>query len=488
MKVAYIGNTCNNSYSFLKMFRKYGTQGVLYYDQSQHPQTFPESEDPGLLKENPSWLKPLTNGDLGSHPWHSPSFKLLEELKTFDVLHCEDVGLLWAQQSGRPYHWHVYGYDLHNYSFWSYWLTTYTFEHFVAYPEKLTAAIRYRRAISQANSVNVGQWFPYRKKAIDLLRKILPEDRVSHLLFTIDTEKFCPGTTEGMAELLRKTGNNIQVKGLKIFHPTRIMFQSKKEYNYASDKLVRVLRKFTETGREFTLVVIKKENPDEEAFVKLVQELGLEGRVAYIPFQPRNKMIAWYRASDLVTNEFDFGSIGSISLETLACGTALMTAYRTEHDDPNFFMPDFDCAPPVFSANSETDVLNKLILCADNPVLRKQKAIEGRAWVLRNCSDAALFSRYMSIYQSCIRNHPVVTETLYFDEPTSKELQRINNKISGNDLNTALHETALALDKYAESPILLFILETILEKLGFKNLAFFLREQLDDLNIEVRAA
>ena len=153
MKIAYLGNTCNNSYSFLKAFRKFGLSGTLYYDTEQHPQTFPESENKDLFKPTCKWLKPFGTNEKGIHPWIRPTQHLLDEISKYDILHCEDVGLLWANLTGKPYYWHIYGYDLHKFPFFSFWLLSHSIRNFEICPEYLTAPIRYRNSILHANAI-----------------------------------------------------------------------------------------------------------------------------------------------------------------------------------------------------------------------------------------------------------------------------------------------------------------------------------------------
>ena len=485
MKIAFLGNTCNNSYSFIKSFADFGLDGHLYFDETWHPQTFPISEDKDLIKNNDYSIFPYGHTEKGLRPWISPSKNFLEKISQYDVIHCEDIALIWAQLTKKPYHWHVYGYDLHKYPFFSFWLLSYKINTLFQHSEYLASAIRYRRAISNANSINIGQWFPFRKKSIEMIKNISSNNRISHLFFPIDTNLFLPQKKITIDNLFDSNKIKIKPHGLLIFHPTRIMYTDKNEYHYASDTFASILKKLSETGRDFTLIVVRKGNPDEAPFEQLLRDYKLHHRVAWIPFQPRADLIPWYCACDLTTNEFGFGSIGSISLETMSCGTPLMTAYRTEYPDPNFFLPDFDSHPPIFSANSEDEALKNLIIAHDNPELRKQKGREGREWVLRNCSGEALYPKFMRIYQRAIKNHPVPTFRPHYPEPDPLKLRVIGLHLKNNDFQGALAELAYALDDNPEHPLLLGTLVNLFRGIGASPLARSLLRQLEELEIEV---
>jgi glycosyltransferase involved in cell wall biosynthesis len=407
---------------------------------------------------------------------------LLQELSDYDVIHCEDVGLLWAYQTGRPYVWHPYGFDLARFPNWSFRLNHYQIDVLQRFPEWLTAPIRYRRAIAGASFVQVGQWVLHNKKSYHLLDK-LAKDRLVHLFLLIDTMKYRPETNVDMQELFKTANIGIEAKGLKIFHPTRIMFSSKTEYNFGSDLLLRVLKRFKDTGREFTFVWVRKGNSDEVLFDNLLSEYGLSENAATIPYQPRSELISWYNASDLVTNEFGFGGFGSISLEALACGTPLLTAFRTEYPDPTFFLPSFDSLPPIYFANSEDLALKQLILCADDPDLRERKAREGRNWILRNCSPEALAPRFLAMYQQALDNHPVDPIVPEYPDPTPQQLKAIELNIKNNDLNGTLYALSQALDDSPEHPYLLSTLLNVFGAVGANNVVHYMKSELEKMDI-----
>jgi glycosyltransferase involved in cell wall biosynthesis len=485
MHIGYIGNTCNNSFNFLKMMRERGHSATLYYERNRNPQTFPESEDPAIAACRPDWIRPFSYQYYSSEAWKRPPPGLLEEFSAFDILHVEDVALIWAQQTGKPYGWQPYGMDIQFYPFASYGIESRFVKNKRLYPWYITAPIRFRRAIAGAAFVNLVQWMEVREKTYQLLAKlIMPEQRVS-FFFPIDAALFSPGQGADMNALLLQSGSSMRVKGLKIFHPTRIMFTSATTYNYGSDVLLRILRRFADTGREFTLVVVEKGNVDEAPFKALIAQYGLDEHVAWIPMQKRHALVPWYQAADVVTSEFGFGGFGSISFETLACGACLMTAFHKDWPAPTFFLPAWESLPPYLSANTEEEALKNLVLCADNPSLREEYGKQGREWVLRTVSRQALAPRYERVCLEAIARHPVKPLKPVYDPPSPLVPRAIALHLKKGDQAGAFTTLGSALDENPEDPMLLGIAVRLYEMAGGATLANQLRLELDELELEV---
>lgn len=92
------------------------------------------------------------------------------------------------------------------------------------------------------------------------------------------------------------------------------------------------VRALAELGHpEAVLVVIGGpsgvEGDDElERIRALVDELGLEGRVRFVPPQPHHLLSTWYRAADVVVVPSRSESFGLVALEAAACGTPVVAA------------------------------------------------------------------------------------------------------------------------------------------------------------------
>ena len=477
MKVAFIGNTCNQSYANIKAFRPYGVEGTLYYDLAGHVQTFPESDDPEVAVNRPAWVKSFDSRE--QNVWGPPPQYLLEELREHDVIHCEGGYLPWAQATGKPYVWWACGGDAQHYPFLSGWL-------WLGLP--LEAAFKrtvmIRRAIAAANQINLGQWLPAGRDFEHLLLEYTLKSKFQREILVIDTERFSPRADgPSVNELLAKSGITQTVEGLVIFNPTRIMFTPKSTYNYGSDALLRSLYVVKKMNRKFTLIVTRKGNVDEPEFEEMSHTLGLSENIIWIPLQKRADIIDWYRASDLVVKDFGFGGgLGSVGTESMACGTPLLTALKTEYDDPTFEIPDVASSypPPFFSASSEEEAIKSILLCCSNPEMVKETGRASRQWIMENCSAKAIAPRYIAMYQRAIDSFPV-SEPVLLSRPVDEEeiraqllecatphqkIRLLVERLTQSPESAILLEHLAGLLRGVEEPALAWRLYAVARKLG----------------------
>ncbi len=488
MKICYIGNTCNNSFHHVRTMRARGHDAVLYYETGLHPQTFPEWEDPSIAENRPKWLRPFSYNYSAPEAWQGAPPALMEEFSEFDVIHAEDRALIWASKTGKPYGWYPYGYDMLHYSFAGYGFE----QHLLKYGQPLapwyvTAPIRFRRAVAGAAFINNPLWMPSHSATHRLLQKLTLPERIRAIPVSVDTELFSPGEGPGMSALLREFGIDApQPQSLTLFLPTRIIFAEGSGYNYGSDRLLRLLRKFADTGRKFTLIVVSKDSPDEPLFKELVGRLGLHDHVIWIPMQQRHNLVNWYRACDVVANEFGDGGFGSIAYEALSCGACLLTSWKVKaHSDPTFFLPEYASWPPHLSADTDEDALENLINCADDPHFRTERQMLGREWVLANISPNMTGEKFEQLYTDAIARHPVTIRKPVYDPPSPLRLRTIGLHLESNNLAAAFSGIGKALNDNPEDPLLLRIVLQLYNAVGGPDLGNALRCELDELGVDL---
>ena len=96
-----------------------------------------------------------------------------------------------------------------------------------------------------------------------------------------------------------------------------------------ADVAVRALAALPQ--RQATLVLVGgPSGPDGDAELsrlhELVVELGLEGRVRFVPPRPHGELTAYYRAADVCLVPSRSESFGLVALEAAACGTPVVAA------------------------------------------------------------------------------------------------------------------------------------------------------------------
>lgn len=99
-----------------------------------------------------------------------------------------------------------------------------------------------------------------------------------------------------------------------------------------------------------------------EALHALVRELGLESRVHFVPPQPHDRLVEYYRAADVCVVPSRTESFGLVALEAAACGTPVVAAnvgglrLLVEHGATGFLVDERD--PAAYAASIDRALLD----------------------------------------------------------------------------------------------------------------------------------
>ena len=110
---------------------------------------------------------------------------------------------------------------------------------------------------------------------------------------------------------------------------------------------------------------------------QLVDELGLHGRVRFVPPQPHHILSSYYRAADVVIVPSRSESFGLVALEASACGVPVVAAAvgglqsLVDHGETGFLVPERD--PRRFAAAIAT-ILDDPLLAASMSVAAARRA------------------------------------------------------------------------------------------------------------------
>ncbi|MGE5499541.1 MAG: glycosyltransferase, partial [Syntrophothermus sp.] len=398
MKINILGNTCNNAYAIVKYLRQLGVDAHLFYNKTLDIQTLPQSEDPELLKNFPDWLHPYSEEDTGPHPFRSANKEFLEKISDCDLIQAEDVGIIWAMQSGKPYVWIPYGWDLNFYSFFSYWKKYYQND----FPEYFLTPVIYRQAIANASAVIWGLFDQNLRHGFQIINDLVEKQRFVHNnTLLIDTARFVPQEGHTAQELLNELGIDNSVEGLTIFFPSRLMFSKDTYYSKRSDVLLYAAGKLKQEGIPFTLIIVEKGNPDELLAKEIIKDLNIEDRTIWIPKMQRHQLIKWYSTADITVDEFSSGAVGSLALEAIACNGTMMTYFKNEHEDPISWPTNiaFGTNPPLINVYSVDDTFNALKYYSAHRDELRRIAKSGRDWVESTISGEATARGFIELYK-----------------------------------------------------------------------------------------
>jgi glycosyltransferase involved in cell wall biosynthesis len=484
LRVHFVGNTCNNHYLLAKALRRLGVDAHLFYNVGLHFQTHPVADDPSLATNAPDWLHPYSDADVGPRAFWQPRPLLQQAIADCDLIHAEDVSLVWAAQSGKPYVWDPYGYDLNFYSFYPHWRA----EWHGAHPDRILAALAFRQAIAGVHAIDLGIWYEPLAHGFALIDALTAPGTFRHdIALAIDTEHFSPGDGPDLATLLQRAGSTIVPKGLTIFHPVRVMFTGESYVNKANDRLIRAVGALNAAGHDVTLVLIERGGPCEPVARRMIDELGITDRVAWIPAMPKHALRDWYRAADVGADEFLGGAMGSVAFESMACGTPLLTYLRTEGAQPTFWSPSL-CMPelpPLLNASSDDEIVAALLPLIQDPSRLRAHSQASRTWSERCSSGEAIARKWLDIYAEVLSNAregrgPRHGYARPLPAASTRSLEEILASFGPNPVLTP--EAVLAcLDERADDPQLIQALIEMLQRGGAGDLAAAVQQHAAEL-------
>lgn len=238
----------------------------------------------------------------------------------------------------------------------------------------------------------------------------LDRERYTFIPHPVDTDRFSPaddGDRDGVDEAARVRAQiEAGVPGgadLVLFAPAR-QSNSAETGAKRNDRVFYAFRRYIDEAeprglpRAALVAGMWGNPPDVAQSMALVRQLGLGERVVWLRAQPKRRMVALYRAADVVIDQFSeaVGSFGTCTAEALACGKPLIT-----HIDPDahgWCKPELPRLPPHCQARTAPEILDWLVDLAGSPKLRAERGAEGRAWVERYHAWDRVAERHLALY------------------------------------------------------------------------------------------
>lgn len=363
LRVALIGNLCDNAVIFGRLLKTEDLQISLYMDCKELQDcTLPEVLDEGepvlekrieaLKKRDPRvfiWDYAPGWKWISSLPFGETLFRSLMAIRFALRLRKEDVILSFAMYhivawlSGKPYIATSTGADLHE----------------MAVEKSIKGALM-RRAFKRANSVRASYDPLSRRNAIrlklgDLSPFLIP--------WSVPEKPVAPVVKEGP---------------IRVFMPARLDWTDTSRAGIAkrNDLFIRGWARMVNEGWDSMLTIVAH-GDDVDATKSLVGELGVGDRVEFIPRLDQASLQEQIEGCDLVADQFDQGTQGAISLQAMATGRALAMYW-----DPSFSKFSFSSVPPIINGKTVEELYDGL---RENPGREDMQKLGHQAheWIRR---------------------------------------------------------------------------------------------------------
>lgn len=141
----------------------------------------------------------------------------------------------------------------------------------------------------------------------------------------------------------------------------------------------RAMRAFLRLSSERNDIVLVTTDWGEDTVQarQMVVDAVKEEKVVFLPYVVSRPLLrAFYRASNVVLEEFVCGSYGSSTLEAMACERAVI-----QHIDWEGYRPYLQRLPPILQARTEDEIYDRMKWAVENPDALTAVARKSREWV-----------------------------------------------------------------------------------------------------------
>jgi glycosyltransferase involved in cell wall biosynthesis len=361
-RIALVGNLANVAYQTCKFLRQKGVRAdVFVYEMDlASPPSNPETEDPGILRNPPAWLRIVRQFARSEGDWmHSPlrrlhssagnrisNLRLFLMLRRYDVIESFCCAPWFVPFVGRPYIAFATGSDLRELAL------------------EDTPKGRHARSIFQHAQIVL---FGPDSGHLDAVRQLRLSGSYPCRQI-IDTDFYAPnpGWRRQTAE------------ALLIFHPSRLdwTYSGQGHWIKGNDRLFRAFARLVKEGHGARLFYLER-GDDIEATRRLVTELGIAQNVdIYSGEMTREQLCHYYNFADVVADQFCIG-LGRIGLEAMSCGRPVLVGLDARATDLCY-----EEVPPVLNCRTEDEIYARLKSALD-PEYRERIGREAREWVMK---------------------------------------------------------------------------------------------------------
>lgn len=385
IKIALIGNVCNNMYNIGVALRKH-TEIVphLYLGDKTNIHTNPEFNDP-LAKDQRDWVFFDSRWD-PARLFKRLDFQFVNKLKKekYDAIIVSDVGVWMAPfvKNSKFFFWTT-GADVTRIPFPS----TFGFL-YKGIKSKLKAwymAFLQRWGIKHIDYFMTQPFMPFQ---FALQKLSVPQEKVVNAYFPIIIDlKIFKFNADFKTKIDPSNYSKLENFKFKIFHPSRLMIKKNSAlYNAGqwkgNEMLLRGLSAFIDKYNTDDICIVlpdRSYSEDVDLFSGVVEKLHLQKNVVWVKGQTsegfnKEEMVALYSSSDLVVDEFGVGWFGSVVVEAAACGRPVMCHLDDE------VMQQLYPWHPILSVNTPEKISEEIAKLYFDKEYSESKALESRRW------------------------------------------------------------------------------------------------------------
>lgn len=392
MRILILGNMANDGYSVAKELRKMNVDVDLAVNTSDFGMALPEWEDaeiesnvdPFLVNRNeiksawvpPAWIRYFDFHNKVPRKKHMMAkiksrINLIRMMREYDIIETHVPFSLYSQFSGMPY----VAYDAG-------WIRYFPYGNTIR--DKL-ARRGYRKAkgiiMTNSDALRISDSLPY-----------LKNKKISFVPFAIDPEKYKPLDAREIRARCAKEDEFL------LFSPARQYWAEK-----GNDKLIRAFAKFVKVFPKSKLLLVSW-SIDKDKSKELVSSLRISDKIVWIDPLPKNQLIRYFNAADIVLDQFVLGGWGTTTPEAISCGKPTITSWagKDRQDEP-YIIRAYEQKPPLLHAWHEEEIYHILVKCAGDIEFRHESANQCREWIMKTHGSRTVASKHLQVLNAAMQ-------------------------------------------------------------------------------------
>ncbi|MBI4381944.1 MAG: glycosyltransferase family 4 protein [candidate division NC10 bacterium] len=379
MKVSLYGNVLNLSFLLGLFLRRKGHDARVFIDEGGFEQFKPEWE---CVDSHESAALPLTrvNVDvkrllLGGRAER----RLRAELAEADVVQTFGEDVVWSAGCGVPDTVLSIGDDLDILPFRRDNLRIGVYAAVLRRAQRRCTAVCYTMPPQESSCRALG----------------LERARFLPCAIPIDSDRWAP-LAEGERTAARER-LGIPRDSLVVFQPSRQEWTCPEfpgSNHKGNDRALRAFARFVKCARRDAVLLAVAWGRDMEASQALAADLGLDGKIQWIPQQNKRGLRECFGASDIVADQFTYGFYGISALEAMSVGRPVLIYLQP--DSLEAFGIE---SPPVVSVRSEEEIFGALCGLAENPQDARDLGARARQWIVDHHGWERVVDRYIGVYR-----------------------------------------------------------------------------------------
>jgi glycosyltransferase involved in cell wall biosynthesis len=384
MRILILGNMANDGYSVAKGLWKMKEDVDLAVNSSDFGMALPEWEDGYISSENIDPYNVHMSDIQNTLAFHKrihyfdflnkiprkqclvnkvkSRINLIKMMREYDIVESHVPYMIYSQFSGIPYVVYDAG-----------WIRYLPYQN--NFKTKL-ARRSYRRAksiiITNPDTLGISDSLPF-----------LHKEDIHFSPFAIDSEKYKHYNVEELRA--RYVGE----EDLLLFSPSRQMWREK-----GNDKMLRAYAQFSKIFPNSKFIMVEW-SVDEENSKNLASSLGISNKIIWIKPVPKNQLIQYYNAADIVLDQFVLGSWGTSTPEAMCCGKPVLMFYERDYVVRAFGEEVGE--PPILNSYSEEEICINLLKIAKDKDVRNNIGKKSREWIIKTHSPELVAMKHLEI-------------------------------------------------------------------------------------------